>query len=351
MESEFKIKIKKVSKEVKEEPKQIPVPTEKILSISLRPQKLDDVVGLDDVVETVKEQFKSGRIPHFFLITGISGSGKTTLARIIALMLQHTDNSKIDYSQPLSKYDIQEINGSDKNGIDDIRELLETVRYRPHLPSLAKVIIMDEAHQLTTQAQNALLKVTEDTPKYSFFIFCTTAESKIIPALKRRAYILHTHSVDRPAIHKLLLTAAQKVEFKESTDELEEELDKYDIGSPGLILQAAEKFFSGADLLDCIFNTTETTVDTKKLCNLLSKADWKNLLPLLKTIKKEDIIVIKICIMGYFKTILLNPATDYIKAKKIALAMSHISTTYKFDDDLPSFLACIFISCDIIKGS
>ena len=159
--------------------------TSRVLSISMRPENLEEFL-CTDTVEIVKKQFESKRIPHFFLLVGESGSGKTTLARIITMKLQNTNIYNT------SKYDIKEINGSDKNGVDDVRQILNTINFKPMGPSLAKVIIIDEAHQLTTAAQNALLKDTEDTPEHVYFILCTNNDSKILAALKRRAFIIQT---------------------------------------------------------------------------------------------------------------------------------------------------------------
>ncbi len=316
--------------------------SDKVLSISLRPEKLDEVIGQDDIIKNIKNQFESGRFPHFFLIVGSSGTGKTTLARIIALMLQQKDplKDKIDYN--ISKYDIKEINASDKNGVDDVRELLETIRYRPLLPSLNKVIIFDESHQLTTQAQNALLKDTEDTPEHLYFIFCTNNDSKILATLKRRAYIINTHGIDQPAIRKLLLSAKKKTEFKGEMLELENILIENDINSPGLILQAVEKYINGMSVTDCIFgNNSDNAIDTKKICQLMSKGDWKSISPILKTMTKEDIVMVRNCVLGYFKAILLNSGSV-----KIAHAIKIISEdTY----DLPVFLANLCIACDTLK--
>jgi DNA polymerase-3 subunit gamma/tau len=317
--------------------------TDKILSVSLRPKKLDDIIGQDDIIKSVRSQFESGRVPHFFLIVGFSGSGKTSLARIIASMLQLKNplNDKIDAN--ISKYDIKEINASDKNGVDDIRDLLETIRYKPLQPSLNKVIIFDEAHQLTTQAQNALLKDTEDTPDHVYFIFCTNNDSKILATLKRRAYIINTHGINQDGIHKLLLVAKKKAGFKNETKELEDALIENDINLPGLILQAAEKYFNGCNITESIYSVAEGAIDTKKLCNLLSKGSWKELVPLLKSMTKEDIVMIRNCVLGYFKAILLNSGSI-----KIAQAMKIIGEeplTY----ELPVFLANICIACDILK--
>jgi DNA polymerase-3 subunit gamma/tau len=316
--------------------------TDKVLSISLRPQKLDEIVGQDDIVKIVKSQFESGRVPHFFLIVGPTGSGKTSLARIIAVMLQHKNplKDKIDYS--ISKYDIKEINASDKNGVDDVRDLLETIRYKPLHPSLNKIVIFDEAHQLTTQAQNALLKDTEDTPEHVYFIFCTNNDSKILATLKRRAYIINTHGIDQPSIHKLLVLAKKKAKFSGEFKELEEALIEHEITSPGIILQITEKFFNGADIMDCIYGTSEGSIDTKKLCQLLSKGDFKSATVILKSLTKEDIVMVRNCILGYFKAILLNSGSI-----KIAQAMKIIGEDCNYE--LPLFLANLALASDYLK--
>lgn len=314
----------------------------KVLSISLRPQKLDEVIGLDDIVESVKTQFKSGRVPHFFLITGDSGVGKSTLARIIAVMLQYQDHTKIDYAVPLSKYDITEINASDKNGVDDVRALLDIVYYKPLAPSLAKVFILDESHQLTSPAQNALLKVLEDSPPQTYFIFCTNTPTKLLPTIKRRAFTLHLYGLDQPATHQLLSIAKKKVDFKGDTKELENTLVENDVNSPGLILQAAEKYFNGADINSCIFSGADSKIDTKTLCNLVSKGNFKGASPLLKTLTKEDVVFVRVCILGYLKAILLSSGSV-----SIAKAMKVIAEDCY---DLPTFLANVCIACDLLKN-
>lgn len=306
-----------------------------VLARSLRPKTLDEVVGQDVIVNNLRKQFKSGRIPHFFLISGSPGTGKTTLSRIIAMMLQ---NAKPDES--ISKYDIREINAADENGVDTIRDLIKTTKYMPLAPSLVKVIILDEAQQLTTQAQNTLLKVTEDPHEQLYFIFCTSNSSKIIAALKRRAYPLNMKGIDQEAMKKLLQVAKTRTKSDVDMTPLINELIKYDIDSPGLILQAVEKYLTGSEPHECIFSTQETTMDTHTLCKFVSKGDWKSSAEILKNMKKEDIIPVRNYILMYFKTVLLN--ADPAKALATAKAIRHFDTSC---DDLTGFLALLCLGC------
>jgi DNA polymerase III delta prime subunit len=312
-----------------------------VLITSIRPSKLDDLIGSKKIVDTLKKQFDEDKVPHFYLICGNSGSGKTTLARIIAMMLQKAEGGDI------TRYDIKEINASDKNGIDDVREIISNSNYVPLKPSVAKIIIMDEAHQLTTAAQNALLKITEDPPKAFYIIFCTTNESKIIKALQRRAYVLYTQGLGSGEINKLLQIAKTKIKSNLNIAPLEEILVKYDIDSPGLVLQAAEQYFNGCDPLECLFLGSNSELDTKKLCNLLSKGDWKSSVPILKEMKKEDVVMVKNCVLGYFKTILLTGTVDK-KTLAIANAINVINGPNEYFD-LTLLLANLRIACDIIS--
>jgi hypothetical protein len=138
---------------------------------------------------------------------------------------------------------------------------------------------------------------------------------------------------------KLLQTAKEKTNNTVDMDPLEEELFKYGIDSPGLILQAVEKYFTGLEPYSCIFSTGNADLDTHKICNLVSKGDWKKASILLKNMKKDDIVPVRNHILAYFRTILLNSVGE--KALKTSKAIKHLSTQC---DELTFFLSLLCFS-------
>jgi len=143
------------------------------LALKYRPDSFDNFLGNAAVKKSLLSVLRKRDVPAVFLFTGISGVGKTTLARIVARKLGGGDVGII------------EINAADLRGIDSVRDLISKANVR--LPGVAAVVyILDEAHQFTRDAQNALLKVLEDTPKGTFFILCTTNPSGILATIRTR---------------------------------------------------------------------------------------------------------------------------------------------------------------------
>tara|TARA_B100001121_G_scaffold19448_1_gene15355 strand:- start:6863 stop:8524 length:1662 start_codon:yes stop_codon:yes gene_type:complete len=165
----------------------------KVLALKYRPQKFDDLIGQDVVVETITNSIKADKIPNAYLFTGIRGVGKTTIARILAKSLNCLngfDNlckeDLCDNCEAISNsnhIDVLEMDAASKTGVDDVRDLIEFSRYGP-TSSKNKIFIIDEVHMLSKQAFNALLKTLEEPPQYENggglkFIFATTEIKKI----------------------------------------------------------------------------------------------------------------------------------------------------------------------------
>ncbi len=151
-----------------------------------RPDGFDKVIGQEYIITTLKNQVKSGNISHAYLFTGTRGTGKTSVARIFARAVncEHpVDGSpcgKCSACQALAQtnMDIIEIDAASNNGVDDARDLRESVNYQPSVAKY-KVYIIDEVHQLSGAAFNALLKTLEEPPKYVIFILATTELHKV----------------------------------------------------------------------------------------------------------------------------------------------------------------------------
>lgn len=162
--------------------------------LKYRPQDLDDL-DLTRVRDYLKKILSQKNIPHAYLFTGPKGIGKTSAARIVAKILNC--QKKKDDTTPCNKcnncltitqgtnIDVVEIDAASHRGIDDIRALKDAVKLSP-LQSVNKIFIVDEAHMLTTEASNALLKTLEEPPKHVYFILATTNPEKLIPTIISR---------------------------------------------------------------------------------------------------------------------------------------------------------------------
>jgi DNA polymerase-3 subunit gamma/tau len=150
-----------------------------------RPKSFRGIVGQDTAVDTLRGWLEKSKVPHAILFTGNSGCGKTTLARILAKKLNC-----------LPPRDLVEINAADFNGIDTVREIRRAASSGSIMGrEYSRCWIIDEGQQLSTAAQQGLLKLLEEAPAYAYFFLCTTDPQKIIPTIKNRCSEIKINSV------------------------------------------------------------------------------------------------------------------------------------------------------------
>jgi len=193
-----------------------------VIARKYRPQRFEDVVGQEHVTQTLGNAIAQKRIAHAYLFVGPRGTGKTTIARIFAKCLNATDGPRVDFPEddPKAKeiadgrsMDVLEIDGASNRGIDEVRELRETVKYVP-ASSRFKIYIIDEVHMLTKEAFNALLKTLEEPPAHVKFMFATTEPEKVLPTILSRCQRFDLRRIPAALIVKHLEQIAKKEEVK-----------------------------------------------------------------------------------------------------------------------------------------
>ncbi|MGE3245363.1 MAG: DNA polymerase III subunit gamma/tau [Beijerinckiaceae bacterium] len=199
-----------------------------VLARKYRPSGFEDLIGQEPLVRTLTNAFELNRIHQAYLLTGVRGVGKTTTARILARAFNYElpakdghpaiDQPTIDMKEPgvhcqaiieSRHVDVIEMDAASHTGVGDVREIIESVRYRPVL-ARTKVYIIDEVHMLTNQAFNALLKTLEEPPEHVRFIFATTESEKIPVTVRSRCQRFDLRRVDSGLIMQHLAGICEK---------------------------------------------------------------------------------------------------------------------------------------------
>ncbi|MBV9969334.1 MAG: DNA polymerase III subunit gamma/tau, partial [Xanthobacteraceae bacterium] len=267
-------------------------PGYRVLARKYRPATFDDLIGQEAMVRTLSNAFEAGRIPQAWILTGVRGVGKTTTARILARGLNYAlpDGS---ITAPTIKMpvlgincrpimesrhvDVLEMDAASHNGVDDIRQINDAVRYAP-VSARYKVYILDEVHMLSNPAFNALLKTLEEPPPHAKFVFATTDIGKVPVTVLSRCQRFDLRRVESG----VLVAHLESILAKEGVTAEPEAL--------ALIARAAEgSVRDSLSLLDQAISHAAGAVRAQDVRQMLGLADASRIIDLFDALMRGDI--------------------------------------------------------------
>lgn len=274
------------------------------LYLKHRPSSFEEIVGNEETVSALKGMLSSGELPHTLLFEGPTGCGKTTLARIVAAELG------------CKGMDLREVDSADFRGIDTVREIRKKSRFLP-LEGKCRVWIIDECHKMTNDAQNALLKILEDTPSHVYFILCTTDPGKLLPTVKGRCSIFQVRLLtDREMMR--LIRKVVKAEKEDLDREVYHSIVEGAAGHPRNALQILHKILQVPkdERVSIAKKAQKEEADSIELCRALMKnKSWGQIAKILKPLQKDyDPESIRRHLLGYAQSVLLNGENDVAAA-------------------------------------
>lgn len=239
-----------------------------------RPQEFDTVVGQSHVTDTLEHAIDNNQLAQALLFCGPRGVGKTTCARILARKINEKDGST---SEDGFAYNIYELDAASNNSVDDIRELIDQVRFAPQVGKY-KVYIIDEVHMLSNQAFNAFLKTLEEPPAHAIFILATTEKHKIIPTILSRCQIYDFKRITIEDIQEHLRKIADKEGIQYEDDALY------------LVAQKADGALRDAlSIFDRLATFTQKNITLTKAAEVLNILDYDQYLNIADLAKANDI--------------------------------------------------------------
>jgi DNA polymerase-3 subunit gamma/tau len=250
-----------------------------------RPQDFDEVVGQEAVVRTLRNAIESDQVRQAYLFAGPRGTGKTSLARILAKALNCAQGPTPQPDGTChactaitngTSLDVIEMDAASQRGIDDVREIRERVVLQP-VEGRYKVYILDEAHQLTDAAWNALLKIVEEPPPHLVFVFCTTSVEKVLPTVRSRCQTFLFARPRLPELVALLRRVAQGEGF-----------DAPDAALALIARSAQGSFRDAVSTLDQLAAATGGEISVQAVLQLLGAVDEETLFRLCDLIVDRD---------------------------------------------------------------
>lgn len=280
-----------------------------------RPSKISEIVGNETIKRTIGKSMTQGTLPHAILFTGQSGCGKTTMARIVALGLNcmtgitgdpccECESCKATLN--LNSFAVQELDGTRTGNIDTVRKVLDDLPSAPMGGERFKIVIFDEAHNLSGKAEQALFKVLEDMPDHVYIIMCTNLPEKLDEMTRNRCKITQFGRLKDDDVCKLLEQVCQFEGFDYKQDVLQyisEESNGVPRAALGYLQQIAAEGSWTKDAASLIINAGVDIdyVEVFDFCKLIIKErNFQSTVKAYSKIKKIPIEIIRMAICGFF---------------------------------------------------
>jgi DNA polymerase-3 subunit gamma/tau len=301
-----------------------------------RPSDFSQIIGNKQVVESLKKivSMKPEKRPHAFMLHGQTGCGKTTLARILA---------KEFGCEGIS---LTEINSANANGIQTIREVADSATLAPMFGE-AKCYILDESQEITERAQQALLKVIEDCPKFVYFIFCTTDPSQLILTIRNRCAKYQVVSLRPSELRELVLRTAKQENIK-LTEDIADAISKASNGCPRqalMLLEQIQEIENPQDVLEYLSQAETMKKEVIDLCKEIISVRpqrWANCVKIYQGVD-TDSESIRLSILGYVKKVLLG-TTNLEEAGRMAEIIS-VFEKNTYSGGAASLVKMLFEAC------
>ena len=307
-----------------------------------RPQGFDEVVGQDAVVRTLQNAIEQEQVRQAYLFAGPRGTGKTSMARILAKALNcvgtlgptPTPDKSCHACVAIANgtsLDVVEMDAASQRGIDDIREIRERVVLQP-VEGRYKVYILDEAHQLTDAAWNALLKLIEEPPPHLLFVFCTTDLGKVIPTVRSRCQTFVFQRPRLPELVKLLRRVADGEEIQAQDSAL------------SLIARSARGSFRDAvSTLDQLAAATSNAIDAQAVLQLVGAVEEESLLRLCDMIVDRDtagalVFLEELAEQGQDLGRLVNDLLEHLRHLLLVQHMGHVPESLPVTEETKDLL-------------